>query len=166
MSAALVALWGLAGLLGALAYARPGDLHVRGLKIALDQVVQVFPMLVLALVTAGFVSQIVPNELVAGWLGAGSGIWGILIASAAGGIVPGGPVVVYPIAVVLLESGVGTPQLVAFLTGWSVFAMHRVIVFEVPLIGWRFSVLRFLATLPLPVAAGFSAGIVLAIFSA
>ena len=87
MSAGVIVLWSLAGLLGSLAYARPGDLHVRGFKIARDHVVQVFPRLVLALATAGFVSQIVPNELVAGWLGAGSGMWGILIASAAGGIV-------------------------------------------------------------------------------
>ena len=162
MSVAALVLWGLVGVFGALAWSRAGDLHVRGCKIAYRHFIQIFPRVVLALMTAGFLSQIVPQELVAGWLGAGSGFRGILIASLVGGVVPGGPVVSFPIAVILLKSGAGTPQLVAFLTAWSVFALHRVLAYELPLVGWRFSLVRFVSSLPLPLVTGFLAGLIVA----
>ena len=55
-----------------------------------------------------------------------------------------------PIVVVLLSSGAGFPQVVAFLTAWSVFAFHRVVIYEVPLMGLRFSMTRLAASLALP----------------
>ncbi len=162
MSVAAFVLWGLVAVFGALAYSRPGSLHVEGFRIASRQLIRVFPRVILALMSAGFISQIVPHQLVAGWLGAGSGLGGIVIASLVGGVVPGGPVVAFPIAVVLFKAGVGTPQLVAFVTAWSVFALHRVLAYEVPLVGWRFSAVRLVSSLALPPAAGVLAALVLA----
>ncbi len=152
-------------MLGALAYARPGRLHVDGLRIAYRHFVQVLPRVALALITAGFLAQIVPGELVAGWLGPASGLRGILIAALVGSVVPGGPIISFPIAVVLFKSGVGTPQLIAFLTAWSAFALHRVIAYELPFMGWRFSLVRILASLPLPFATGLLAGVALGALS-
>jgi hypothetical protein len=48
----------------------------------------------------------------------------------------------------------GLPQLVAFLTAWSVFAFHRVLIYEATLMGWRFVALRLTASLVLPLLAG------------
>ncbi len=161
MPVATLILWGLAAVLGTLAYTRPGALHVEGLRIAYRHFIQVLPRVALALITAGFLAQIIPHELMAGWLGPQSGLRGVAIAALAGGVVPGGPIISFPIAVVLLKSGAGTPQLIAFLTAWSVFALHRVITYELPFMGWRFSLTRFLSSLPLPFATGLLAGAIL-----
>jgi uncharacterized membrane protein YraQ (UPF0718 family) len=129
------------------------------LRLALDQFVTVMPRVIMAVVTATFLGALMPENMIASWLGAETGIAGILVAAVAGGLVPGGPVLSYPLAVVLMQTGAGVPQLTAFLAAWSVFAMHRMISYEIPLMGWRFSAVRLLASLALPLAAGLLAGL-------
>jgi uncharacterized membrane protein YraQ (UPF0718 family) len=107
-----------------------------------------------AILLAGFAAVMIPGEPVAGALGPDSGFVGILVASVAGGFVPSGPIVSFPLVVVLWKAGAGLPQLVAFLTAWSVFAFHRVLIYESTLMGWRFVALRLVASLVLPVLAG------------
>ncbi len=108
----------------------------------------------LALFAAQCLAALIPDDAVAAVIGEASGVSGILIAALAGGLLPGGPMVSFPIALVLAGEGAGTAQLVAMITGWSVFAFHRVISYEAPLLGWRFVALRMIASLPLPVLAG------------
>jgi hypothetical protein len=48
----------------------------------------------------------------------------------------------------------------ALITGWSIFAVHRIISWEYPLLGWRFVVLRLVAALPLPIMAGLLAELI------
>jgi uncharacterized membrane protein YraQ (UPF0718 family) len=162
MSGGTIALWLIAAALGALALSRRDGRHRAGLTFALDRFVEIFPRIILALLTAGFVSSLIPAETIAAWLGDESGLAGILLASLLGGIIPGGPVIAYPVAVLLDTAGAGLPQIVAFLTAWSVFAIHRVLLFEISLIGWRFTALRLASSLPLPVVAGLLAGLVVA----
>jgi len=75
---------------------------------------------------------------------------GILLAALVGAFTPAGPIVSFPIVVVLLAAGAGFPQVVSFLTAWSVFAFHRVIIYEIPLMGWRFVGIRLASSLVLP----------------
>ncbi len=110
-----------------------------------------------ALLFASFLAALIPREWIAGVLGDASGPTGILLASLLGGIMPGGPMVSFPIALVLFKAGVGMPQMVALLTGWSVLALHRVLAFELPLMGWPFVWRRLVAILVLAPAAGFLA---------
>ncbi len=154
---AAILLWCIALVLAGVAWARPGDAHIRGLKLAYAHLVLILPRAIFTLMTAGFIAQIMPKETLAAWLGTGSGLGGIALASLIGAIVPGGATISFPIALVLYKSGVGVPQLIAFLTAWSVFAMHRVLAFELPLVGWGFSLVRLVVSLPLPFAAGFLA---------
>lgn len=107
-----------------------------------------------ALVAASCLAALIPDDLVAGLIGAQSGAMGIVIAAFAGGLLPGGPMVSFPVALTLAGEGAGTAQLAALITGWSVFAFHRVVSYESPMMGWRFVALRLIASLPLPVAAG------------
>ncbi|MFQ6016960.1 MAG: hypothetical protein ACE5KF_02085 [Kiloniellaceae bacterium] len=158
MSAGPLVLWLIAAALGVIAYSRADGRHRKGLEFALGQFVVLLPRIILALLTAGFVSTLVPAELIAAWLGPESGWRGIVIASLFGGLVPGGPVIIFPVAVLLATAGAGIPQLVAFITAWSVFAVHRILLFELPLIGWRFTALRLLSSFPLPVIAGLLSG--------
>jgi uncharacterized membrane protein YraQ (UPF0718 family) len=156
-------IWTLALVLGGLAYARPGDDHKTGFQLAIDQFKDIMPRVVMAILTASFLGSLIPQEQMASWLGASTGFAGILVASLAGGLVPGGPMLSFPIAVVLLNTGAGIPQLTAFLAAWSVFALHRMISYEIPLMGWRFSMVRLVSSLALPVVAGLLAWLLVSV---
>lgn len=108
----------------------------------------------LALVGAGFAGTLLPADLVAEWLGGASGWTGILIASIVGAFVPSGPIVSFPFALALAKAGVGVPQLVAFLTSWSLLSLHTLVAWEIPVLGVRFPAVRYICSLLLPPIAG------------
>jgi hypothetical protein len=56
--------------------------------------------------------------------------------------------------VVLFKAGASVPALISFLTAWSVFAVHRILAYEIPLMGIRFVVIRLMACALLPPLAG------------
>jgi len=112
--------------------------------------VEILPRIGFAFLAAGFISKIVPAEVIGNIIGYESGMLGILLAALVGAITPAGPIVSFPIVVVLLAAGAGFPQVVSFLTAWSVFAFHRVIIYEIPLMGWRFVGIRLASSLVLP----------------
>ena len=115
----------------------------------------------LAIVGASFLATLLPDETVGAWLGGASGWHGVLVASALGGFVPSGPMVSFPIAIALMKSGAGLPQTIAFLTAWSVMAFHRILIWELPLLGWRFVGARLLSSLLLPPLSGLTAVLLL-----
>jgi uncharacterized membrane protein YraQ (UPF0718 family) len=59
-----------------------------------------------------------------------------------------------PLLVVLANSGAGMAALVAYMTSWSLFGIHRIITWEAPLMGWRFVIVRVIPSLAFPVIAG------------
>ena len=126
-------------------------------RIAGKGLMRLLPAVCLAMLAAAFLVPIIPGALIAHWIGAETGITGVMIASAIGAFIPGGPVVSFPIALVFQSAGAGTAQLVALLSAWSIVALHRLVAFEVPLMGGRFVVQRLLASLPLPMLTGFIA---------
>jgi uncharacterized membrane protein YraQ (UPF0718 family) len=156
-----LAFWaGAAAMMAVAARRRDGSLR-EGLRLSGNYIVLMMPRMVLALALAGFAAELVPGELVSHWLGAASGLRGILIASVAGLAVPAGGIVAFPLALALLKVGVGIPQLVAFLTAWEVFAIHRVLAFEIPFLGMQFVALRIASSFMLPPLAGvLAAGLV------
>ncbi len=107
-----------------------------------------------ALLAGGFLAALIPEGWVLFVLGDASGLRGVLLASLLGAFFPGGPVVAFPLALVLFSAGVGTAQMVALITAWSVLAFHRVLAFEIPMIGWDFVWRRLLASLLLAPVAG------------
>lgn len=119
-------------------------------------ILQIIPF---ALLGAALLSQLIPERWIVGLIGRDSGFTGVLIASLAGGLVPSGPFVSFPIALSLVQMGAGPAQIVAFLTGWSVYAFYRVIVWEVPTMGARFTFHRMAASLLLPFMAGLLAAV-------
>lgn len=152
-------LWLVALTCAVVAYRRDDGSFRRGLEIAWRYTRSVGPRIVMALLLAAILVVLIPEAMIAQWLGHEAGFRGILLASLVGGIIPGGPILSFPIALALYKAGVGLPQLVAFLTGWSVFALHRVIAYEVPLLGWRFTAVRLLVSLALPPLSGILAGL-------
>ncbi|MCJ7768981.1 MAG: permease [Dehalococcoidales bacterium] len=140
------------------AYCKGGGEHILGLKSAGNILLQVLPMLIFVFIIAGVIQHILPADMVAKWVGADSGLRGIIIGTAAGGITPGGPMVSMPIAAGLLQSGAGIGTMVAFMTGWSLWAFSR-IPLEVGLMGWKFTAIRLACTFFFPIIAGLLANL-------
>lgn len=157
MDAVSISMWILAVIIGAFAYSRPGKLHIQGAKIAGENIVAMVPRIIMAILVSGFFSVIVPTELVATWLGKDSGMKGVLIGFIVGGLTPGGPIICFPIVAIIFKAGAGVGPLIAFLTSWSVFALHRLFAFEIPLMGFHFAMVRLLSSVILPIIAGISA---------
>jgi uncharacterized membrane protein YraQ (UPF0718 family) len=159
MLATTLLLYAIGAALALIAYRRPAGTYGRALRLSFAQLAQTFPRIILALMAAGFLAQIVPAALIAGWLDAASGLKGVVLASLLGALVPSGPALAIPLAAVLAKAGAGTPQLVALVTAWSVFAIHRIIGNEVPLIGWRFTLVRLGSSGWAPFVCGAAAGL-------
>lgn len=128
-----------------------------------QSLVKMLPMFAVALPMAAFLAELIPADAAVAWIGPDSGFMGIMVASAAGGFMPGGPFVTFPLVLAFAKAGAGVPQMAALITGWSIFAIHRIVTWEYPVLGWRFVALRLLAALPLPVLAGLLAEAVLTI---
>lgn len=117
----------------------------------------VFPRVLLALMVAGLVQAILPHDKVAYWVGSESGLRGIMIATVAGALTPGGPMTSFPFVVALYMAGADRGSLVAYLTSWELLGFQRFMVWEVPMLGVDFALMRGLANLPLPILAGLAA---------
>ena len=140
--------------LAIVAYIKDPSLPAIGVKNGLSLLWFVLPRLVPALILAGLMQVLVPQEIVARYVGRAAGFRALIIASVAGVLTPGGPMVSVPLLVAAANSGAGMPSLVAYMTAWSLFGLQRIIAWEAPLMGWHFVSVRVLASLALPVLAG------------
>jgi uncharacterized membrane protein YraQ (UPF0718 family) len=159
----LLAMGAIAAVLAIIA-ARRGVLR-ESLSMSVERFVEVLPRVALALFAAGFIGHLIPSEPVGHLIGANSGFLGIAIAALVGGFIPSGPMVSFPVVVIFVQAGAGFPQVVAFVTAWSVIGFHRVLIYEIPLMGWRFSAVRLTASIVLPLLAGLFAQALQAVFA-
>ena len=75
------------------------------LSFMITLVAQVAPIMLISMFMSAFVQVLVPRDKVSKWLGRESGLRGILIAIAAGAIIPGGPWVSFPLVLALADLG-------------------------------------------------------------
>lgn len=143
----------IAIILSITAFQRGQGEHIAGFKSAMDITIQLLPMLIFAIIIAGMLQALLPHDTVEKWVGGESGMRGILIGTVAGAIVPGGPYVCLPIAAGLLRAGAGVGTMVAFITGWSLWAIARLPI-EVGVLGWKFTLIRIASTFFFPPIAG------------
>jgi uncharacterized membrane protein YraQ (UPF0718 family) len=80
----------LAIILLIMGYSKGEGQHITGLKSAFKMTTEILPLLVFAFIMAGMIQVLLPQELLAKWIGEESGIRGILLGTLAGGITPGG----------------------------------------------------------------------------
>lgn len=137
-------------------YLRGEGQHISGLRSTGALLLQILPLLVFAFIVAGMIQVLIPREVIAKWVGAESGLRGLLVGTIAGGLAPGGPYVSLPVAAGLLHSGASVGTMVAFLTGWSLWAIQR-LPMEVGILGWRLMLIRVASTFFFPPIAGFIA---------
>jgi len=132
-----------------------------GVRHSLEEDVELMaliaPRVAAAVLIGGFVQVLAPRDLVARWLGKQGGWRAFSLATVAGIATPGGPMLSFPIVYALKAAGANTPALVAYVTAWATLGFHRILMWELPLFGAKFAIIRFLVSLPGPFIAGWTA---------
>ncbi|HXX07407.1 MAG TPA: hypothetical protein VEJ43_04960 [Pseudolabrys sp.] len=152
-----ILLWLVVGTLALIAATRGRTLLNDGARDGAMEFLLLLPRIGVGVIGSGFVAEALPNDWVAPWLGPESGFLGVLIATVGGALTPGGPVVGFSLGAAALKSGAGAPQVIAYSTAWALYAIHRLIIWEVPMMPARMVWLRAAVSLPLPfMAAAFA----------
>ena len=150
-----ILLWLVVVALALLAASRGRVLLNQGARDGLLEFLLLLPRIGVGVIGAGYVAEVLPRELIAPWLGPESGLLGVALATLGGALTPGGPVVGFSIGAAALKSGAGAPQVIAYSTAWALYAIHRLVIWEVPMMPARIVWLRAMVSLPLPfMAAG------------
>lgn len=125
-----------------------------GLTRSFEQFIILVPRLMVAMIAAAFIVKLIPEAVISNYLSDNSPWVAILIGTLTGLTIPAAPVVVFSMAASFANAGASTAALVSFTTAWTIFALHRVVIYEIPLLGGSFVRLRLLVAFPLPLLAG------------
>jgi uncharacterized membrane protein YraQ (UPF0718 family) len=123
-----------------------GDLHI---------FIDILPKMAAGCLIGVFSTLLIPREMVARLVGAESGFTGLVIATFAGVIMPGGPVTVYPVAGAFLAVGADVGAALAFVTSWTLLGYARALVWELPFFGTDFVLWRMAVAPAFPLFVGF-----------
>ncbi len=154
MSPSLLILVALIFILGYKAKQRNDGSIRRAYERFKQQIAQFLPRMILVVIGTGFLLQIIPTELISKHLGKDAGWLPILYGGLAGMMVPAGPAVAFTTAATLAGSGAAPAAMVAFITAWCIFAIHRILIYETHLAGPRFLLIRCVIAAPIPFIAG------------
>lgn len=146
-------LWTVVGVLALMAGLRGRVLLNSGARAGAIEFIHLLPRIAIGVVGSGYIAAILPQHLMSSWLGPESGLTGVFIAVVGGALTPGGPVVGFSVGAAALKGGAGAPQVIAYTTAWALYALQRLVVFEVPMMPARIVWLRALVSLPLPFIA-------------
>ena len=150
-------LWVLVAVLALTVAVRSKALFREGATEGARDFVLLLPRIMIGVVGSGYIAAIMPQNMITTWIGPNSGILGITIATLAGAITPGGAVVGFSVGAAALKGGGGAPQVIAYTTAWSLYALTRLINWEVAMMPARVVWLRAAVSIPLPFLAGVGA---------
>jgi len=153
-------LWGIVAVLVIVAAARGGSVVETGLREGALDFLRLTPRVAIGVIGSGYVAAVLPPEMLGHVLGPNSGIVGTAVAALAGTLTPGGPVVGFSIGVAALKSGAGAPQVIAYTTAWALFAIQRVISYEVIAMPAKIVWLRVVVSIPVPFLAALAATLI------
>jgi uncharacterized membrane protein YraQ (UPF0718 family) len=155
VDATLIILLGLVVVALVVAYLRDAALPMRGLEASGRLLGSVWIELALGFVLAGLIEVLIPQAMLARWLGGGERVGqGILVGWAAGLVLPGGPYVYFPVAANLFRNGAEAGPIIALLTAKTLVSPVRTLTYEAPLLGWPLTLARFIPALLLPPVLG------------
>lgn len=120
----------------------------------LGLVIDLMPRVLVALSIASLILALLPRDRMSALLGSDSGLRGLVIATIAGTITPGGPSSAYALLAAAALSGADRGALVTYITAWATLGLQRILIWDVPFMGAEFALLRFGLCLPLPILAG------------
>ena len=124
------------------------------LREDLGVLLHTLPRVAFAVGTAGLLWAILPRDRIAALIERATGLRGLLLATVAGMITPGGPTSAFVILALIGSMGADRGVMVTYISAWATLGLQRILAWDIPLMGPDFSLLRFVATLPLPVLAG------------
>jgi len=153
MNTATIVLWVIALALGGWAWKKRDGSLKKGGVLAWKTACQNGALLVIAFVIVGYIDLLSPTELIQSWIGPQSGWKGIFLAEGLGMLLPGGPYVVFPLIAILYQSGASLSATITLVTSWATLAFLTVS-FELPFMGWRFTLIRWGLGLSIPLIAG------------
>ena len=114
----------------------------------------ILPRVLAGCLLGAFIAEILPHEKVSRALGPSSGLKGLLIGTAFGAILPGGPFTAYPVAAALLTVGADFGATIAMVVSWTLIGYGRAVAWEIPILGTEFTFWRAVISLPIPLLAG------------
>ena len=141
-----ITLWGSVLILGFMAWQRGRVVLTTSVREGAMDFINIVPRVALGVIGSGYIAAVIPAEIITGWLG-------VLTATIAGGLTPGGPVVGFSIAAVALKVGGGPPQVIAYVIAWALFAFQRMILWEIPFMPAKFVWFRAAVSVPFPFLA-------------
>ena len=153
MNSATIILWIITAIFFFLSFRESPNTARKGAELAWQTTKQNALLIILAFIIVGFVNILSPEEFVKTWIGPESGWTGILLAEFMGMLLPGGPYVVFPLIAILFEAGAGLAPVITLITSWSTQSLLS-IGFEIPFMGWRFTLIRWGSGLLIPLLAG------------
>ena len=153
-------LFAIAAVLALVAATRSRALLVASAREGAVDFVKLIPRIMLGVVGSGYIAALLPQEVVGRWLGADSGVTGLVIAVLGGAFTPGGPVIGFSIGAAALKGGAGAPQVIAYTTAWSLYTIQRLFNWEIHMMAPRVVWLRAATSFPLPFLAGIAAMLV------
>lgn len=144
--------------LAVVAFRRTGEIPWQGALSGGKLLWSILPRLLIGFLIAGLIPYAIPEAAIGRWMGGDSGWRGILVGWVLGSFLPGGgPFIVFPLVAGLMKAGAGVGAMVAFMSAKDVFGPVRVLTWEIPILGGRFFIIRFLSTTLFPPIAGFLA---------
>jgi uncharacterized membrane protein YraQ (UPF0718 family) len=148
-----IILWGSVIGVGIVAYQNGPKVMTSSLREGAMDFIRIVPRIAVGVLGSGYIAAVIPQEVITGWLGPNSGWLGVATAVIAGAATPGGPVVGFSIGAVALKAGGGSPQVLAYVIAWALFAFQRLLLWEIPFMPARFVWFRAAVSLPFPFLA-------------
>ena len=146
---------------GALCYALKGpDVFLATLQDDLGLLLSILPKVLAGVLLSGLLRVLLPQDKVARWMGARSGLRGLVLAGLAGALLPGGPMMAFPLTVALGAAGADIGTATAFIAGWGLLNVQRTLVWEMSFFTHDFVYLRYGLSLLVPVLLGLAARLV------
>jgi len=114
---------------------------VAGIKSGWKMFLKILPALLNILILVSIILYLLPSQTISHWLGRGSGFTGMAIAAIIGSIslIPG--FIAFPLASLLLKSGVAYSVIAVFITTLMMVGVVT-LPLEAKYFGWRVAILR------------------------
>lgn len=122
--------------------------------------IEILPKVAAGCLIGALITLLVPRETIVKLAGSESGLRGLLIATLAGILMPGGPFTVFPVTVAFLSIGADAGAAIAFVTAWHIIGLNRAIIWEMPFFGAHFVAMRVAVSIIFPIAIGFAARLI------
>ena len=136
-------------------YGKTGEIPWGSAEQAGRLFVNVLPKIVCGFLIGTLLLEALPRQLVESWLSDRSGFRGIAVGWGVGSLMPiGAPFVMLPMMAGLLKGGAGVGPVVALLTATALLGPTRIFIYEIPIMGGSFFLLRFASVFWVPPVTG------------